>query len=56
MLVDPALRERECLLDLLTGNLRASTVAARRVRVNKRTAGFISETKGEEKKEGRSVE
>ena len=50
MLVDPALRESECLLDFLTGNLRERTVAAKRVRVNKRTAGFISRKKERERK------
>lgn|SRR6267142_2613255 len=56
MLVDPALRESECLLDFLTGNLRERTVVAKRVRVNKRTAGFIFQKKGEGKKGERSVE
>jgi hypothetical protein len=52
MLVYPALRESECLvLDFLTGNLRERTVAAKRVRVNKRTAGFISQKKAEGEKE-----
>jgi hypothetical protein len=52
MLADPDLRERECLL---TGNLVASTVAVKRERENKRM-GFISEKKGEGKKQERSVE
>jgi hypothetical protein len=56
MVADPALRERECLLNLLTGNLRERAVAAKRVSVNKRMAGFISQNKGEGKKDERSVE
>lgn len=47
---DPDLDERECLLDFLTGNLTARTVADKRAKVNERMKGFISQNKGKRRK------
>ncbi len=53
MLVDPDLLQSDCLLAFLTGNLRASEVAAKRAKEYKRMASFISKRKreGNERKE-----
>lgn len=45
MLVDPDLLQSECLLVFLTGSLRASEVAAKRVKEYKTMEHFISKRK-----------